>query len=97
MNPTRVAIQGNRITLTALALIMAAGIAAFFNLPRAEDPGFTIRVARVTTLFPGASPQRVERLVTDKLEREIQRIEELDYVSSESAAGVSVEIGRAHV
>ena len=90
MNPTRVAIQGNRITLTALALIMAAGIAAFFNLPRAEDPGFTIRVARVTTVFPGASPQRVERLVTDKLEREIQRIEELDYVSSESAAGVSV-------
>lgn len=90
MNPTRVAIEGNRITLTALALIVAAGIAAFFNLPRAEDPGFTIRVARVTTLFPGASPQRVERLVTDKLEREIQRIEELDYVSSESAAGVSV-------
>lgn len=90
MNPTRVAIKRNRITLTALALIMAAGIAAFFNLPRAEDPGFTIRVARVTTLFPGASPQRVERLVTDKLEREIQRIDELDYVSSESAAGVSV-------
>jgi multidrug efflux pump subunit AcrB len=42
------------------------------------------------TIFPGASPERVEMLVTDKLEKVIQEMPELDFVQSESKAGVSV-------
>ena len=42
------------------------------DMPRSEDPGFVIRTALVQTIFPGASPERVELLVTDKLEKVIQ-------------------------
>ena len=42
------------------------------------------------TIFPGASPERVEQLVTDKLEKAIQEIPELDFVTSESKTGVSL-------
>ncbi|MBD3403448.1 MMPL family transporter [candidate division GN15 bacterium] len=90
MNLTRAAIEKNRITIVALLLIVAAGIGAYYNLPRAEDPGFTIRTAVVVTYFPGASPERVEMLVTDKLEKAIQEMPELDFVSSESKTGQSV-------
>ena len=65
---TRAAILNNRVTLVALLVVVAAGINAFTTLPRSEDPGFIIRVAQVTTHFPGASPERVEQLVSDKLE-----------------------------
>ncbi len=41
------------------------------------------------TYFPGASPERVEQLVTDKLEKVIQEIPELDFVQSISKTGVS--------
>ena len=65
------------------------GIIAFFNLPKQQDPGFTIRAAVVTTRFPGASPLRVEQLVTDRIERAIQEMPELDNVISESLPGLS--------
>ena len=35
-------------------------------------PPFTIRVCTVVTQFPGASPERVEELITDKIEKVAQ-------------------------
>ena len=87
MDVTRFAIQNNRVTLIALAVICVAGYQAFLTLPQAEDPGFTIRTAVVITYFPGANPQRVEDLVTDKLEKAIQELPELDAVRSQSTTG----------
>ena len=90
MSITRGAIERNRVTSVVLAVVLLAGWQAFNSLPRAEDPGFIIRVAQVRTRFPGASPARVEKLVTDRLEKAIQEIPELDYVSSTSKTGQSV-------
>ncbi len=90
MNITEAAIKNNRVTTTILVGLVLAGLAAYKKLPRAEDPGFTIRTAVVNTLFPGASPERVEELVTDRLEEVIQEIPELETVRSESRTGVSI-------
>ncbi len=87
---TRFAIEKTRLTLTFLALIIIFGLMAYYKLPKAEDPGFVVRIARVTTAFPGASPERIENLVTDKLEKAIREIPELDYVASESHPGLSI-------
>lgn len=89
MNITRAAIEKNRITAVTLILILLAGINTFQTMPRAEDPGFTIRWALITTDFPGASPERVEMLVTDKLEKAIQEMPEIDFIASESKTGFS--------
>lgn len=90
MNITRLAIEKNRITTIALLAIVAGGLSAYGAMSRAEDPGFVIRVAQVLTIFPGASPDRVENLVTDKLEEVIQEIPQLDFVASTSKTGVSI-------
>ena len=62
MSLTRTAIHQNRITITVITLAVLAGVFAFQSIPKAQDPGFTIRAAVITTRFPGASPQRVEDL-----------------------------------
>ena len=90
MNITQAAIEKNRITAVALILVFLAGISTFNTMPRAEDPGFIIRTAMVLTYFPGASPERVELLVTDKLEKAIQEMPEIDFLGSESKTGVSI-------
>ncbi len=90
MSITRAAIEKNRVTTAALLVIGVAGIGAYFSLPRAEDPGFIIRTAVVQTIFPGASPERVELLVTDKLEKAIEEMPEIDYLRSETKTGISV-------
>jgi len=90
LDPTRFALEKRVVTSVAVVVLLAMGLQAFFSLPRSEDPGFVIRVALVTTYFPGASPERVEQLVTDKLEKTIQEIPELDFISSQSKTGVSI-------
>jgi multidrug efflux pump subunit AcrB len=90
MDITRTAIEKNRITAIALVVVLAGGLSAYTGMSRAEDPGFIIRVAQVLTIFPGASPDRVENLVSDKLEEVIQEIPELDFVTSTSKTGVSI-------
>ncbi len=90
MDITKFAIEKNRITTTVLAIIALAGIGTYLTMPRAEDPGFIVRTAEVQTYFPGASPERVELLVTDKLEKVIQQMPELRVVRSESSTGFSV-------
>ncbi|MGW8323956.1 MAG: efflux RND transporter permease subunit, partial [Thermodesulfobacteriota bacterium] len=90
MSITQAAIEKNRVTAVALVVILFAGLGAYRDMPQNEDPGFIIRVALVVTYFPGASPERVEQLVTDRLEEAIQEIPELEFLSSESKTGVSL-------
>jgi multidrug efflux pump subunit AcrB len=89
---TRLAIEKNRVTAALLLIVLFGGLIAFQTLPRAEDPGFVIRTAQVITSFPGASPERVEDLVTDRLERAIREIPELESVTSTSKTGISIII-----
>ncbi len=90
MNLTAAAIDRNRVTLTIVALVVIAGLFAFQSLPKAQDPGFIVRTAVITTRFPGASPERVELLVTDKIEKKIQEMPEIDSITSESRNGISL-------
>lgn len=90
MKLTEIALKRSRLTVVFLVVILIGGVSAYLGLPRSEDPEFIIRTALVATYFPGASPERVEQLVTDKLEQKIQELPELDHVSSESRTGVSL-------
>lgn len=90
MNITEFAIKNNRLTYFLVLFLMLFGINAYFSLPKAEDPGFTIRTAVVTAFLPGASPGRVEELVTDKIEQVIQQMPEIDFISSDTQTGVAV-------
>ncbi|MEM7565429.1 MAG: efflux RND transporter permease subunit, partial [Pseudomonadota bacterium] len=90
MNLTRWSIENNRTSLMIMVAIVLFGTMAYQTMPKDYDPGFIIRTAQVITYFPGASPERVESLVTDKLEKVIQEMPELDFVSSESRTGISI-------
>ena len=90
MNLTRAALENDRLTLVLLAVLVAAGFGTYLDMPRAYDPGFIIRTAQVLTYFPGASPSRVEELISSKLEDVVKEIPELDFVKSESRTGVSI-------
>ena len=90
MNLTQFSIEKNRITFTVLGTIILLGIVLYASLPRDSMPPYTVRVANIVTNFPGASPERVELLVTDKVEKKVQEIPELKEVESTSRSGLSV-------
>lgn len=90
MNLTKFAIENNRVTYMILAVIVVMGLIGYNNLSRDSMPPFTIRVCSVVTNFPGASPERVEELITDKIEKVVQELPELKEVTSESRTGLSI-------
>ena len=90
MNITSFALKNDKVTIVFSLLLFIYGIISFLDLPRAKDPGFIIRTATVVTYFPGASAKRVEQLVTDKLEKQIQEMSEIDFIKSTSKSGVSI-------
>ena len=90
MSLTSTALKRNRVTGTFIAVCVLGGLSAYQAMPRQMDPGFIIRVAMVVTNFPGASPERVENLITDPIEEVVKEIPELDFVTSTSRSGQSV-------
>jgi multidrug efflux pump subunit AcrB len=90
MNLTKFTIEKNRITFTLLAVVIIMGLTLYKSLPRDSMPPYTIRVATIVSSFPGASPERVEQLVTDKIEKTAQEIPEVKEITSTSRTGLSI-------
>ena len=85
------------IVVTAVILLMGWGTLAYFTMPRREDPEFTIRTCQVLTEWPGTPTERVEELVTAPLEDEINTLDGVRWVRSETSVGrsaVYVELDR---
>ncbi len=89
MNLARLSIEQSRVTWVLLAAVVLAGLSAYGSLARDSMPPYTVRVASIVTRFPGASPARVELLVTDKVEKVVQELPELKEVTSTSRTGLS--------
>ncbi|MEM6449548.1 MAG: efflux RND transporter permease subunit [Cyanobacteria bacterium P01_D01_bin.105] len=82
--------RNRQLLFLTLTLIVVWGASAFLTLPRLEDPEIVQRVSTITTVFPGASAERVESLVTDKIEEEFSNIEEINNIESTSSPSLSV-------
>jgi multidrug efflux pump subunit AcrB len=73
-NLSALAVRERSITLFLLLLISAAGVIAFFQLGRAEDPPFTIKQMTVVTAWPGATAQEMQDQVAEPLEKRLQEL-----------------------
>ncbi|MGL5552874.1 MAG: efflux RND transporter permease subunit, partial [Plesiomonas shigelloides] len=89
MNLVRFFIDKKVVSAFLVILLLLAGYSSFQKLGRFEDPEFTIRVAAITTPFPGASAEQVATQVTDKIEEALQQLPEVDEIRSNSYRGLS--------
>lgn len=79
-----------RLLVLVLSLVIVAGVSALSVLPRAEDPSLRGRVARILTRLPGGTPERVEGLVTEKIEGEMRDVAQIRLLRSESRREISL-------
>ncbi|NCF72205.1 MAG: AcrB/AcrD/AcrF family protein [Gammaproteobacteria bacterium] len=89
MDIAAIAIKNRVVTLVLTVVMLFAGISAFNDMSRLEDPEFTIKDALVMTPYPGASAEEVEQEVSDYLEIAVQQLGQLDRVTSKSDRGLS--------
>lgn len=89
MNIAEASINKRTITLVFTFLLVVLGVWSYFQLPRLEDPEFTIKDALIITPYPGASAQEVSDEVTDVIERAAQQLGQVERVVSRSERGRS--------
>ena len=83
-------LQNPSLVLYFLIALTLIGLYSYTRLGQSEDPPFTFKVMVVRAEWPGASAREMERQVTDKIEKKLQEIPEVDAVRSYSKPGESM-------
>ncbi len=88
-NLSALAVRERSITLFLILLITVAGIIAFLQLGRAEDPPFTIKQITVITAWPGATAQEMQDQVAEPLEKRMQELRWYDRTETFTRPGLA--------
>lgn len=80
----------NPVTILVLAFfLLVAGVVSYVSLPRESFPEIKIPYIFVNTIYPGASPEDIEKLVTEKIEDQLDGMDGVKKVTSQSMESVS--------
>ena len=89
-NLSRWALEHKSFVVYLMLVVALAGIFEYRRLGRDEDPPFTIKTMVVKTLWPGATTLETMRQITDRIEKKLEELPNLDYVRSYTKPGESV-------
>ncbi len=88
-------VVNNKVVVYIMSfIIVIIGIFSYISMPRESSPSITIPYIFVTTVYVGVSPQDIESLVTQEIEKEVKGIKdvkEITSVSRESFSTISIE------
>ncbi len=71
-------------------LLIISGLISLLRLNREAFPDVNFDMVSITTIYPGASPEELEQLVTIPLEKRLKEVGDIDKVRSYNIENVSV-------
>jgi len=89
-NPARFFTHNRQIAWVALLATLAWGVFGYMNMPKRKDPDIPVRIALAITPWPGISADKVEQLVTRKVEQAATGNSKVDRVESTTQDNISV-------
>jgi multidrug efflux pump subunit AcrB len=89
-NLSRWALEHKSFVVYLMLITALAGALQYYKLGREEDPPFTIKTMVVKTLWPGATTLETVQQVTERIEKKLEELPNLDYLKSYSKPGESV-------
>lgn len=90
MKISEYAVRNYQFTMVIFLMIIAVGVTTIINMPRSEDPDLTAPQFPIVVIYPGTSPQDIEELVVEPLERQITSLENIKRVKTSISDGVAV-------
>jgi multidrug efflux pump subunit AcrB len=88
-NLSALAVREGAVTLFFIVVLALAGVFAYLNLGRAEDPGFTVKQMTVVTAWPGATAQEMQDQVAEPLEKRLQELRWYDRTETFTRPGLA--------
>ncbi len=89
-NLAKWSIEHKQLVYFLVGLIAIMGVYSYMILGRQEDPSFPVKQMVISAAWPGATASQMEKQVTDKLEKKIQTVADMDYITSYSRPGQCV-------
>ncbi len=84
------ALKHQPLVLYLILVMGVMGVFAYGRLGQSEDPPFTFKALTIRTMWPGASAAEVDQQVTERLERKLQEVPNVNFVRSYSRPGESL-------
>src|ERR1035437_8592059 len=92
-NAARFFTENRQIAWTLLVGTVLWGAYGYVNMPKRKDPSIPIRVAVAIDVWPGVKAEKIEQLVTRKIEAKMSqnaRVERTESITRDSVAVVYV-------
>ncbi len=84
------AVKNYQFTLVIFLMTVVLGLTTFLNMPRSEDPVINSPNFPIVVIYPGASPEDLEELVVDPLEKTIYALENIKRIETEIKDGAAI-------
>lgn len=94
MKLTEITLKNRTAIIVLTAILVIAGAYSYSSIPKESNPSIEIPIFIVNTIYPGISPADMESLITQPIERELQGINGVKDIRSnttESFSSVIVE------
>ncbi|SET15649.1 Multidrug efflux pump subunit AcrB [Natronincola peptidivorans] len=88
-NIIKLPIKNKTVTIFLMIMIIIFGFYSYHTIPKQEYPDFPVPAAIITVIYPGASAEEIEVLVTEKLEEKLAELRNYDYTQSTSLNSVA--------
>ncbi|WP_027176198.1 efflux RND transporter permease subunit [Desulfovibrio aminophilus] len=89
-NTARYFVENRHISWVLLAAVMLWGVYGYLHMPQRKDPDIPVREAVALCPWPGIPSEKVEQLVTRKIEQAISANDEVDRIEATTRTGLSV-------
>lgn len=87
-------LRKREFSLLLILALLGVGTYSLFAISKESAPEVIVPIGIVTTIYPGTSALDIEELITNKLERKIGNVEDLDTLTSTSRDGASTIIAQ---
>ncbi len=84
------ALRHQPLVLYLIVILGVIGIASYGRLGQSEDPPFTFKFMTIRTIWPGASVTEVDQQLTERLEKKLQEVPNINFLRSYSRPGESL-------
>ena len=84
------AVKNRPFTIVAFIGLIAFGVFSLLAIPKMEDPPSLGNTYTVVAIYPGASPNDIEQLVVDPIERRARELGDVKSIKTRIEDGVSV-------
>jgi len=88
-------IENYKVSFLFLFLIVVVGIISLLAIPKESSPDIKFGIISITTPYTGVNPEDIDSLITEKIEKEIEDIDGISKITSNSSiwiSSVSVEL-----